>query len=59
MYDLLLVIWIKINYLFISRGADERYFREEEEAFSSGSVSLEGDQGSHDGHHPTLKPHFS
>lgn len=42
------------------RGADERYFREEEEeAFSSGSFSLEGDQGSHDGQHPTLKPHFS
>jgi len=52
----------------LSRGGQEKFsgeeaFTEEEEegeaGFSSGSVSLDGDEGSHDGHHPTLRPHFS
>ena len=57
-----------INIVFSIRGAGqnkysgEETFTEEEEGeagFSSGSVSLDGDEGSHDGHHPTLRPHFS
>ena len=52
-----------------SRGVQEKFSGEEdfmeegdgEEGFSSGSVSLDGDEpGSHDGQrHPTLRPHFS
>ena len=54
--------WWHFN-LLLSRGGQEKFSGEEafteEAGFSSGSVSLEGDEGSHDGHHPTLRPHFS
>ena len=55
-----------INLVFSRGGGQDKYSGEEafmeedgEAGFSSGSLSLDGDEGSHDGHHPTLRPHFS